>query len=135
MKKLYKVPVFCAAALTLFALAGCGMELSEEGPQADGIIIYSRKEILNDSIRAKDKDGKLIPVDIVAKREERLTAVSVNGGKVKWESDTPSIVDMVDQTGLIRVGQALGRTATITASLVENPSIRAQVTFLVKDLR
>ncbi|MDR0487602.1 MAG: Ig-like domain-containing protein [Treponema sp.] len=124
MRKMYKLPVFCAAVLVLIALTGCDMTLSEEGPQADGIAIYSGREILN---------GR--EVEIVAKRAQQLGATSLSGGVIVWESSNPSIVEVVDQTGSIRVGQSLGKKAVISASLRDNPSIRAEVTFVVRDLR
>ena len=130
MKKYYGIPFFCAV---LLALAGCVPELSlvvltgnapELSEGGDGIIIYSGREILNDR-----------EIKIVAKRAQQLEAVSLSGGKIVWESSNPSIVEVVDQTGAIRVGQSLGKKAVITAFLRNNPSVKAKVTFLVSDLR
>jgi len=124
MKKYYRIPFLCAVILILTALAGCVPELSEEGSGRDGITIYSGREILN---------GR--EIEIVAKRAQQLGAISLSGGKIVWESSNPSIVEVVDQTGAIRVGQSLGKKAVISASLKDNPSVRAEVTFIVRDLR
>ena len=124
MKKYYRILFLCAVILTLTALAGCAPELSQEGFGADGITIYSGREILN---------GR--EIEIVAKRAQQLGAISLSGGKIVWESSNPSIVEVVDQTGAIRVGQSLGKKAVISASLRDNPSVKAEVTFIVRDLR
>lgn len=119
-----KLIVITLAALPLVFTA-CDLALSDEGLQADEIVMYSGREILN------GRDN----VEIVAKRTQQLSATSASGGKIVWESSNPAILEVVDQTGLIRVGQALGKKATVSASLAEKPSVRAEVTFIVRDLR
>ena len=112
--------------LTALPLFGCVPELTNEGPQADGIVIYTGSGVI---LNGREN------VEIVAKRTQQLNATTPSGGVVEWKSSNPAIVEVVDQTGLIRVGQALGKTATITASLREKPEIKAEVTFIVRDLR
>lgn len=114
-------------------LSGCDLTTEDESPQANGIIIYTGREILNN--RPDGKGTIDNPFEIVAKRAQQLNATSLSGGKIEWKSSNPAILEIVDQTGLIRVGQALGKTATVTASLVYNPEIKAEVTFIVRDLR
>ena len=129
MKRLYCIVLLMALPL----LSGCDLELSDDGPQADGIIIYTGREILNS--RTDRKGTPDIPFEIVAKRAQQLNATSLSGGVIKWRSSNPAILEVVDQTGLIRVGQALGKTATVIASLRDKPEVKAEVTFIVRDLR
>ena len=120
MKKLYLILIFAA-------LAGCDLKLSDEGPAREGIIIYANRnsgEILNGTEQK-----------IVAKRNQNLYAVSLSGGTIEWRSTNPAVIEVVDQTGFIRVGQSVGKKATVIASLKNNPSVRAEVTFEVRDLR
>jgi hypothetical protein len=116
--------ILVISGIVFLLAAGCDLTLSEEDYRADGIIIYTGREILNNR-----------EVEIVAKRAQQLWAVSPSGGAIFWESSNPAILEVVDQTGFIRVGQALGKKATVSASLRDNPSVRAEVTFIVKDLR
>jgi len=121
-----KIPVFCAVlALAILLLGGCDLELSDEGPQADGIVIYTGREILNNQV----------DFPIVAKRLQQLYATSPSGRKVVWESSDPVVMEIDPDTGYLQVGQALGKRATISASLKDDPSIRAEVIFIVRDLR
>ena len=121
-----KISVFCVVlALAALLPVGCNLELSEQGPQADGIVIYTNREILN---------GRE-DVEIVAKRLQQLYATSPSGRKVIWASSEPSVMEIDPDTGYLQVGQALGKRATISASLQDDPSVRAWVTFIVRDLR
>ena len=107
----------------LLSLAGCFAELSDDSSITDGIIIYSNREVLNNR-----------EVEIVEKRGQQLRATSPMGQNFVWESSRPAHID-IDQTGYIRAGQGINKFSVITVSLKDDPSVKAQVTFIIKGLR
>ena len=90
---------------------------------ADGIVLYSGTEILNNR-----------KWEIVTNRVQQLRATGPSGHRIEWTSSNPSAVD-VTQTGLIRSGRTPNREAVITAISAQDPSIKAEVTFRTKGLR
>jgi hypothetical protein len=127
MKKLLTLTSIMLTALLPMFFIGC-----ELTPSADGIVIYTGSNILSN--RGDGKGTVDDPFEIVAKRAQQLSATTTSGGVIVWESSNAAILE-VDQTGLIRVGQALGKKATVSAFLRDNPDIKAEVTFIVRDLR
>jgi hypothetical protein len=129
MKKTYStilcLMTFVPAFMALLLFSNCDLELPSEGYHADGIVIYAGREILNNRV----------DVPIVAKRLLWLNAVTPCGGVVYWESSSVPTMEIDKYSGYLQVGQALGQRAIITAYLKDNPKIRAQVQFLVFDLR
>ena len=121
--KLYIVITLLVLAVIPLLLISCDLELSEEGPAADGIVIYSNREVLNNR-----------EVEIVEKRGQQLRATSPAGQSFVWESSNPASID-VDKSGFIRAGQGVNKTSVISVYLKEDPSIRAEVTFRIKGLR
>ncbi|MDR0487364.1 MAG: hypothetical protein LBG91_03865 [Treponema sp.] len=113
-------------ALIGYALffAGCDLQ-PDSGNQAaaDGILLYSGREILN---------GK--KWEIVTNRVQQLRAVSLSGHQIEWSTNNSSAVD-VTQTGLIRAGRTPNKEAVITVTSIQDPSIRAEVIFRTKGLR
>jgi len=112
------------AVFTLLFLAGCDLKPGDESQaETDGIVLYSGREILN---------GK--KWEIVTNRVQQLRAANPSGHRIEWSTDNPSAVD-VTQTGLIRTGKTPNKEAVITVTSIQDPSIRAEVTFRTKGLR
>jgi uncharacterized lipoprotein YajG len=110
----------------VFALffAGCDLQPDSDTQAAvDGIVLYSGNEILN---------GK--KWEIVTNRVQQLRAVSPSGHQIEWSTSNPSAVE-VTQTGLIRAGRSPNKEAVITVSSLQDPAVKAQVTFRTKGLR
>jgi hypothetical protein len=115
--------IITLAALTLF-FAGCDLQPDSDTQAAvDGIVLYSGNEILN---------GK--NWEIVTNRVQQLRAVSPSGHQIEWSTSNPSAVE-VTATGLIRSGRSPNKEAVITAASLQDPSVKAQVTFRTKGLR
>jgi len=133
MKKLFLMFI----ALTLLLLNGCDLSLADEVEYgyenkkikySDGLIIYSGRVILSGNTEETAHE-------IVAKRLQQLRAATPNGGVVHWESSDIPTMEVDKYTGYLQVGQSLGRRAIITAYLRDKPEVRAQVHFVVRDLR
>ena len=134
MKKLFSIAFL---AITLLLLNGCDLAHENEvgygyeGQKikySDGIIIYSGRVILSGNTEET-------AVEIVAKRLQQLRVATPNGGVVHWESSDIPTMEVDKYTGYLQVGQSLGRRAIITAYLRDKPEVRAQVHFVVRDLR
>lgn len=135
MKKLFSI-VFIF--VILLVLNGCAdLSLADEVEYgyedqkikySDGIIIYSGRVILSGNTEDT-------AVEIVAKRLQQLRAATPNGGVVYWESSDIPTMEVDKYTGYLQVGQSLGRKAIITAYLRDKPEVKAQVHFVVRDLR
>ena len=135
MKKLF---ITALIFVILLLLNGCAdLSLTDEVgygydnqkiKYSDGIIIYSGRVILSGNTEDT-------AVEIVAKRLQQLRAATPNGGVVYWESSDIPTMEVDKYTGYLQVGQSLGRTAIITAYLRDKPEVRAQVHFVVRDLR
>ena len=113
-----------AVALAL-VLTTCDLEPDADIPAvADGIVIYSGREVLNDTTW-----------EIVTNRVQQLRAASTSGHTVEWSSDNERGVYVDPKSGRIRSGQSPNQTALITATSVQDPTIKASVTFKTKGLR
>jgi len=113
-----------ATAVLMILLAGCELQPDPlDGISADGILIYSGNEILNNTTW-----------EIVTGRVQQLRAVSLSGHQILWNCDNLLAME-VTQTGLVRVGPSPNKEAVITAMSARDPSISAQVTFKTKGLR
>ena len=119
---------FLAVPLTvIFAivLGTCALEPDAGIPaSADGIIIYSGREVLNSKT-----------YEIVTNRVQQLRAACPSGHNVKWSSDNEYAVYIDPNNGRIRSGQSPNQIAVITAVSVQDSNLRASVTFRTKGLR
>ena len=116
--------IFFWAIIFSLVLAGCDLEPGNTGPVADGILIYSGSRVLNDQTW-----------EIVTDRVQQLRASVSSGHTIEWNSSDPRAVYIDSKSGRIRAGKSPGQTAVITASSVQDPSIKASVTFRTRGLR
>jgi hypothetical protein len=123
VKKLLLLIFTLTLFFTVFLLTGCYLEPDTEGLSADGIVLYSGREILN------DKEW-----EIVVGRVQQLRATSTSGHKILWHSSDVNVIEVSD-TGRLRVGTSPNKTVVITVSSAEDPSINTRVTFRTKALR
>jgi hypothetical protein len=117
-----KIPIILSVLLLIFA-AGCTPEPDPHVDMADGIVIYSNREILNNR-----------EVEIVVNRVQRLMAVSPSGHIIEWHSTNPIDIQ-INEFGVIRTSRTPNREAVITASSTVDPSLKAQVIFRTRGLR
>jgi len=119
-----KKKLLVATTVLMILLAGCDLQPDRlDGISADGILIYSGNEILNNTTW-----------EIVTGRVQQLRALSSSGHQIVWSCDNLLAME-VTQTGLVRVGPSPNKVAVITATSAQDPSISAQVTFKTKGLR
>ncbi|MCL2804663.1 MAG: hypothetical protein FWD26_01835 [Treponema sp.] len=110
--------------LTLIILGACDLKPDADADlSADGIVIYSGREILNDR-----------EIEIVTNRVQRLYAIVPSGHIVEWSSDNPEFIE-VDSAGVVRTGRTANKEAVIKVVSAVNPAIWAQVKFITKGLR
>ena len=113
-----------ATTVLIILLAGCDLQPDPlNGISADGILIYSGNEILNNTTW-----------EIVTGRVQQLRAISLSGHQIVWNCNNLLAME-VTQTGLVRVGPSPNKEAVITAASAQDPSVYAQVTFKTKGLR
>jgi len=112
-----------AVCCLLSVLCTCDLKPDESGLSADGIVIYSGREILNNRT-----------VEIVTNRVQRLQASAPSGHPIKWSSDNPDFIE-VNNAGVIRTSRTPNKEVVIKAASVIDPAIQAQVTFRTKGLR
>jgi len=115
--------VFIILVIITVLVSGCSLKPDPVNGSADGILIYSGNEILNNA-----------EWEIVTGRVQQLRAVSIAGHSIIWDSSNILAME-ITQTGLIRVGQSPNKVSVITAASAEDPSISAKVTFRTKGLR
>jgi hypothetical protein len=119
-----KILLCLSAVVFAFFIIGCNL-IPDEGSNmsADGIVIYTGREILNDRT-----------VEIVTNRVQRLFVTVPSGHKVEWISDNPDFIT-VNQYGVIRTSRTPNREVVIRAVSTVDPAIHAQVTFRTRGLR
>jgi len=115
--------LFFVLCSLVFVLCTCDLKPDESGLSADGIVIYSGREILNDRT-----------VEIVTNRVQRLMATAPSGHKIQWISGNPDFIEIND-AGVIRTSRTPNKEVIIKAVSINDPAVQAQVTFRTKGLR
>jgi hypothetical protein len=112
------------ALVAVLLCTGCDMKPDPQiGASQDGIVMYSGTVILNGATW-----------EIVTGRVQQLRATGPSGHNIAWNSSNTLAIE-VTQTGLIRVGPSPNKEAIISAYSINDPSIKAEVTFKTKGLR